>query len=159
MLRAFERTSESIRLLAMLALSVLLMCVLLPHHSHAQAATGAGSGSTAVPTAAAAPTPSADTPASSAPDTKAQSPSTQEGDDHGTSPGPVCHNAGTQVMDMAKRFTSGQSDVLGFLGALLITFVGVVSLGTRARARWWSARPPRALAGFLLLLTLGVSRT
>ncbi len=141
---------------AVLALSAFLICLLPSHHAQAYTTTAsaATSTSTAGPYSALQPGDSA-----SAPDTPTANGGTerQSSDDHGHyhDPAPACHATSAHLMDTAKPPIQGS--VLGLLGALLIVPARVAR--NNARAPGWATRPSRLLAGFPLLITLGVSRT
>lgn len=150
MLKVFEWTRGSIRFLALFALSAFLICTLLPHHSHADASATSGTTNVSAAPQSASEDRSVDAGASAS----------EAGHDALQSPFPVCHNEGTQVMDLSKQFVpTTSSDMLGLLGALLVAVLCAARLNARPRAPLWSTQPPRMLAGFPLLIALGVSRT
>lgn len=145
---------RSVRLFVVFALAAFLLCVLVPHLADIEAATttGASNGSVAASSAV--------TPSSAAPNTQMDTSSMHGGQEQEPHHTPVCHTSDEHVMDVAKRVSSlVSSDVLGLLGALLIALVGLSRWDACAKARWWSTRPPGLLAGFPLLIALGVSRT
>ncbi|GAB2761963.1 hypothetical protein GCM10027174_43200 [Salinifilum aidingensis] len=156
MLRALQSSRGRTALLVLFALSAFLMCTLPPHHSQIQTATQTGATATSGghPGTAAF---HADEAVSTSAAADRQTGPHPEGDEH---PSPVCHVTSDHVMDAIKRFApSAQGDLLALLGALVVVLAGAAHLDTRARARWRSTRPPGLLAGFPLLITLGVSRT
>ena len=150
MLKAFVRTRGGVRVFVMFALSVLLTCCGLPHHAHM--ASAAPNGGEAVPAAVGTVAPSVPEagPAPSPP-----------GDDCGQEHrDPACHNTNAQVMDLSKRWSApGSDDLAGLLGAVVVVLAGGALLLARARPQRCRTRPSRRLAGFSLLINLGVSRT
>lgn len=158
--RALKRTRGRIALLAFLALAAFVVGATLPHHASAGAATPAGastvstSGHDVLATAhsgAAGSAPSA---------SDAMADADQSQDDHGEHPcpTPVCHATNVQAKDVVNR-SALQGDALGLLGALFVAVTGAERVGAWTGVQRWVTRPPCPLAGFLLLITLGVSRT
>lgn len=160
MLKAFVRTRGGARAFIVFALSAVLACFVLPHHSHV--ATAVSSGGEAAPAAAVSAAASSELGAAAPSAPEADSESSFPGDDcaHDSHPEPACHNAGAQVMDLAKRWSAANADDLpGLLSAVVVVLAGGALLLTRARAHCWSTRPPLRLAGISLLISLCVSRT
>ncbi|MBE9372833.1 hypothetical protein IQ251_00055 [Saccharopolyspora sp. HNM0983] len=155
MLKAFVRTRGGARAFVMFALSALLACFALPHHSHV--ATAAPSGGEAAPAAASSEHSTATPSAPEAdPDTSFLGGDCEQ-DSH---PEPACHNAEAQVMDLSKRWSaSDPDDWPALLGVVVVVLAGGALLLGRTRAQRCWTRPPLRVAGFSLLIKLGVSRT
>lgn len=154
MLKAFVRTHGGARAFVMFALSALLACFALPHHAHmASAAPSGGEAASAVVGS------QHGTAAPSAPEADPDS-SPSGGDCEQEHPEPACHNTEAQVMDLSKRWSAaGSDDLSGLLGAVVVVLAGGALLLARARSQRCWTRPPLRLAGFSLLINLGVSRT
>lgn len=155
MLRALTGRRGLIALVAFVALSGFLMCLLPPHGSHTSTPRGADTASVSTAAAHDSKEPqTASAPRSPAPQVGVDQPSGDQ--EHSHTPTPVCHTTSTHVMDVASPLAGL---LLGLVGVLLGAVIGVARLDTQAGVAWgWSTRPPCRLSGFPLLITLCVSR-
>lgn len=137
--------------LALFALSAFLMCALPPHAPQAEAGPAANAAAVSVSGPAAAHDPgSAHSPGQGA----------AHGHDDHSGTGPVCHAIGAaHAVGLLAPSQSSQLELLGLLALALIVVAGLLRPGSSQSMSSWWRRPRRPLAGFPLLISLGVSRT
>lgn len=135
--------------LVLFALSAFLMCALPPHAPHAEASPAANAAAV-----------SASAPAAADDSGSAHSPGAAHGHDDHSGTGPVCHAVGgSHVAVPLAPSQSSQLELLGLLALALIVVAGLLRPGSSRPMPCWSTGPRRPLAGFPLLISLGVSRT
>lgn len=157
MLRALNGRRGRLALVAFVALSGFLLCLLPPHAPHDSTPRAAETAGVSTAHGSTAPHAADPAPASSAPVSQVGADPSSGEHEHGHDHPPVCHTTGAQVMDVV---TPLLGLLLGLVGALLGADFGLVRLDSWARvAQGWSTRPPCRLSGFPLLINLCVSRT